>query len=431
MKIAVIGSGISGATCAKFLHQKNVEAVIYEKDEACGGLVHCSVEKNGVIFHQIGGHVFNSKNSQVLDWFWKYFDKEKEFKPALRNAAILLGDRLTSYPIENYIYQLDDKVATLVVNEILELIKKKDQLDSNDLLNSNLTFSNFLLQTFGKTLCDIYFFPYNKKIWQRELDFPVSWLEGKLPMPDPEEIIRSLILRLNENEMVHSSFYYPRKNGSQFIINRLLEEIKVIKNHNVEDISQREGKLYIDGSLYDAVIYTGDIRKLPKIIDSNLLRFEPDEVNYLSYLQCNTTSNVLCECDKNEYSWVYLPSQDYLCHRIIMTGNFSYFNNGSIQNINRSTCTVEFTGVHTKEQMVNEISKLPFNMSYISNNKPRLSYIIQDDLTRKRLKTMRARLQNHNIFLCGRFAEWEYYNMDTAMASAFKVCNDLIDQFNR
>ena len=431
MKVAIIGSGISGATCAKFLHQKNVEVVTYEKDEVCGGLVHCSVEKDGVIFHQIGGHVFNSKNKQVLEWFWKHFDKEKEFKPALRNAAILLSNRFVSYPIENYIYQLDDEVATLIVKEILGIIKANKYLDSDSLPKSNLTFDQFLLQTFGKTLCDIYFFPYNKKIWQRELDFPVSWLEGKLPMPDPEGIISTLVLRLKENKMVHSSFYYPKRNGSQFIIDRLLEGTKIIKNHNINSISLHENMLSISDSLYDAVIYTGDIRKLVDIVHPNLCSFESDEINYLSSLQCNTTSNMLCECDKNEYSWVYLPSQDYLCHRIIMTGNFSHHNNGNIQSANRSTCTVEFTGIHTKEKMLNEISKLPFNLSYISHNKPRHSYIIQDNQTRTRLNIIRSRLQKHNIFLCGRFAEWEYFNMDAAMESAFKVSNDLINQSNQ
>lgn len=349
---------------------------------------------------------------------------------ASRNAAILISDRFISYPIENYIYQLDNKVCISIVNEILEIFKVK-KLDTSSLLPvKTLFFEQFLLQTFGKTLCDIYFYPYNKKIWQRDLAFPVSWLEGKLPMPDPEDIIRSLILRLNENKMVHSSFFYPKKNGSQFIVNRLLENIKVIAREVVQ-VSAKNSKLYIEDAQYDAVVYTGDIRQLPKVLHPTLFSFDPKESNYLSNLQCNATSNVLCECDINEYSWVYLPSQDYSCHRIIMTGNFSGYNNGSIKNKKRTTCTVEFTGIHTKEQMINEISKLPFNMTYISHNKPRDSYIIQDDTTRLRIKSLKCRLKVHNVFLCGRFAEWEYYNMDTAMASAFKVSNDLIDQFNQ
>jgi UDP-galactopyranose mutase len=52
---------------------------------------------NGNLFHLVGGHVFNSKNETVLEWFWRFFDKDKEFVKASRNAKIFLngrGDRL-------------------------------------------------------------------------------------------------------------------------------------------------------------------------------------------------------------------------------------------------------------------------------------------------------------------------------------------------
>jgi UDP-galactopyranose mutase len=45
--------------------------------------------------------------------------------------------------------------------------------------------------------------------------------------------------------------------------------------------------------------------------------------------------------------------------------------------------------------------------------------------TRKNIQLMRQRLASKHLYLCGRFAEWEYYNMDVAMASAISLCKEL------
>src|SRR6187402_3181346 len=85
-KIAVIGAGISGLSIASLLHD-SAEVTLFERADHIGGLVHCSQEK-GVLYHRVGGHVFNSKNKKVLNWFWSKFDKESEFIQAKRNAKI-------------------------------------------------------------------------------------------------------------------------------------------------------------------------------------------------------------------------------------------------------------------------------------------------------------------------------------------------------
>ena len=77
MKICVIGTGISGLSVANMLND-NHEVMVYEKTSKIGGLIKCTRE-DGVLFHRVGGHVFNSKNQEVLDWFWQYFDRDKEF----------------------------------------------------------------------------------------------------------------------------------------------------------------------------------------------------------------------------------------------------------------------------------------------------------------------------------------------------------------
>ena len=136
---------------------------------------------------------------------------------------------------------------------------------------------------------------------------------------------------------------------------------------------------------------------------------------------------MLCDCDKNEYSWVYLPSENLKPHRMIMTGNFSKENNSSKLKKNRITCTVECSGEVTEEDFKKELHKLPFNPKFIAYNFCKNSYIIHDKDTRKLIRLLKDKLKTKRIFLCGRFAEWEYFNMDNAISSAMKTCSNIVE----
>ena len=71
---AVIGSGISGLTCANILKENNKSVKVYEGRKNNGGLITCT-DESGNLFHRVWGHVFNSKKNVVSEWFWKKFDK--------------------------------------------------------------------------------------------------------------------------------------------------------------------------------------------------------------------------------------------------------------------------------------------------------------------------------------------------------------------
>lgn len=99
-KIAIIGAGISGLSTAHFLNEKGFETIVFEKENHPGGLIKCR-RVNGNLFHTCGGHVFNSKRQDVLDWFWSKFEREDEFSKADRNACVFLNGGGQSVGIYN------------------------------------------------------------------------------------------------------------------------------------------------------------------------------------------------------------------------------------------------------------------------------------------------------------------------------------------
>ncbi|PYE91897.1 protoporphyrinogen oxidase [Rhizobium sp. PP-F2F-G38] len=412
-KIAVIGGGISGAACAAMLTAKGHHAVVHEKEKTPGGLVRCTTE-DGNLFHRVGGHVFNSQDEQISQWFWSKFDRENEFLYAKRNAAISFEGAFVGYPVEQHLYQMQQEIVSAISKELLALHVSQQSVVEAD------NFFDFLLQRFGPTLCEKYFIPYNSKIWNVNLrEMPVSWLAGKLPMPSVSDIITSNILRSTEKSMVHAHFFYPKQGGSQFIIDRLLKDTEVKTNDPCSSIRIANG-LSLNGSAYDAVIYTGDIRKLSAMLPGGVTGM--DAVNEL---KSNGTTTVLCSCDANPYSWVYIPDTSIPCHRMIMTGNFSQKNNAADLGANLTTCTVEFVGNVNRLEIENALSALPLNPKMIAVNFEPNSYVIQEMNTRSSVASAREALKPLGIWLCGRFAEWEYYNMDAAIASAARVTEEI------
>ena len=107
-KIAIIGAGVSGLTVAQLLKDK-ARVVVFEKESRAGGLIQCE-RVNGSLFHTCGGHVFNTKRQNVLDWFWQQFNKENDFIKTDRNSVIFLPNgQHIPYPIENFAYLLDEE----------------------------------------------------------------------------------------------------------------------------------------------------------------------------------------------------------------------------------------------------------------------------------------------------------------------------------
>lgn len=411
MKYVVIGAGISGLSIAQLLSEHN-NVTVFEADSRPGGMVKCD-RVNGHLFHRTGGHVFNTKRQDVQDWFWKKFDKDIEFTKVLRNSSInlLSKDFFLPYPIENYTYLLNAELQKQIISDWLQI--------SNDKKPEYENFSDFLLNRFGRTLYSLYFEPYNMKVWRRSLtNVSLEWLEGKLPMPTVEEMIYNNFNHVDERYFVHSSFYYPQKGGSQFIVDRLADGLNIQSNIKVQSIAYNGKQWLVDDQCFDKVIFCGNIKQIPSLLDGiiDLSYF----VRPIEELESHGTTSVLCEIDSNPYSWIYLPSKNHESHRIICTGNFSSTNNAE----GKMTATIEFTDEISVEDIKSNLNKLPLHPKYITHNYEKYTYPIQDNKTREMISALENLLSSNGFYLLGRFAQWEYYNMDVAMGAALDLYNN-------
>lgn len=425
-RFAVIGAGVSGLTAARLLLERGHTVVVFERDATPGGLIKCR-RVNGSLFHTCGGHVFNSRRQDVLDWFWSRFGREEEFSKADRNACVFMDRKGSSlehedipYPIENHVYFFDEDTQKSFYADL-------DEIDRVKGLNTQFTdydnFGDFLRWRFGKTLYRLYFQPYNEKVWRRDLTtVPMSWMEGKLPMPTTQEMRDNNAEKVEEKAFVHSTFWYEKNNGSQFIADRLAEGLEIRYESDIECIRRDGGSWLVGGDRFDKVVFCGNVKDMVRIIDGVDITAFKEPVAKLEY---HGTTAVFCEIDKNPYSWIYQPSRKHESHRIICTGNFSKTNNDLSVPENRITATIEFTDEIDKKAILDNLSRIPLHPKYLDHSYNKYTYPIQDVNTRRMIQSLKNTLAPKGFYFTGRFADWEYYNMDVAIGAAMDVVNGL------
>lgn len=411
---------------AILLQDKGNEVVVFERESQPGGLIKCR-RVNGSLFHTCGGHVFNSKRQDVLDWFWSKFAREEEFSKADRNSCVFMDKNGTSleydnipYPIENHMYYFGKEIQKAFYKDLEEIDKVKG-LDAKFTDYEN--FGDFLRWRFGKTLYNLYFQPYNEKVWRRDLTtVPMSWMEGKLPMPTTQEMRDNNAKKVEEKEFVHATFWYEKKDGSQYIADKLAKGLDIRYNSDIQTIKLVKGKWFVCGEEFDNVVFCGNIKDMVNMIEGvDIIAFKKNVAD----LEYHGTTAVFCEIDKNPYSWIYQPSRNHKSHRIICTGNFSDTNNGTLVLEGRITASIEFTDEIGKEDILDNLERIPLNPRYIDHKFNKYTYPIQDANTRDMIKSLKSLLAPTGLYFTGRFADWEYYNMDAAIGAAMDLVNKM------
>lgn len=407
MKIGILGSGISGLSIAKLLHKYH-DVEILEKKSVYGGIARTR-NIDGISYHLTGGHCFNSKYKDVMDFVFNEVLPKEKWHKVKRDAVIRFKNNEVSYPIEfaiKEIYNFDKELAINITKDFLNAIDDKKYLNLED----------WFRKKFGNTLSDEYFIPYNTKIWnQKPVEMDPSWVEGKLPIPNKESFFSGL-LDVSKDKMPHSEFYYPISNDQNTFIDALASELNIKLNYEVLSIKKDKNNFWIinENLKYDIIINTLPINILPKLI----IDCPSNVINACNMLKYNKVSNMLWETKPTARTWTYIPEKDNFFHRYIHIGNFF--------NPRKNYTITEVIGEKTKQEMIDNGSKDDFLIKPIDYNISDHAYVVFDDNYKKSKEIIFEYLNSIELNTLGRFGEWEYYNMDVCIKSALDLSNKIL-----
>lgn len=298
-------------------------------------------------------------------------------------------------------------------------------------------FEEFIYKVWGAGIAKHFAIPYNRKLWTVPLtDMETSWLGGRVPLPNLDEIIEGALEPVGKPMGPNARFGYPLKGGFEAMMKGFLPHIKGTIEMNADVISvlpQEKIVALADGRRfhYDQLISTMPLPELVRIIGDNAPAEVHDAANGLQHISIRCVNLGIARENITEKHWIYYP-EDSVFHRIFVQGNASPHCNppGGFG----LTCEISYSehkplpcdgqelidlcvedlikvGLMTREDKL--ITANLVNMPY--------AYVVYDHARAKNVETVKNWMEQHGIVLYGRYSEWEYYNSDHAFLAGKKA----------
>ena len=268
MKIAVIGSGISGLS-ASYYFSKKYKVDLFEQDDHFGGhsYTYDIKEENKIIAVDLGFIVFNEQTYPNLIRFFNElnvpFEKSNmSFSVSIKDTNVEYGGSGFNAIFANKKNLLNFKFLKMI-NEIINFYKTAPSLINTE--TSNVTLGDYLKSSkLSKYFIEYHIIPMVAAIWS-------------MPFQKAKEMPLKLFLNFFTNhglfKLKNRPQWYTVSNRSRTYVKKVLEKIsgEVFKNYKVSKILRSEnnvriliGNEYLD---YDHVILASHADQSLELLD--------------------------------------------------------------------------------------------------------------------------------------------------------------------
>jgi UDP-galactopyranose mutase len=492
-RTVVVGAGPTGLSAAYHLGK---DSLLLERNSTVGGWCR-SLEVNGFTF-DYAGHIMFSNEPYVQELYQTLLGDNVHWQD--REAWIYSKNTYTRYPFQGALYGLPSSVIKECIVGAIEarfgplskthsdqnskqVIKISDakaqrgRIELNALhadatnpagkcanpsddccgdgileLAATLTssrddepadnFESFIYKTWGAGIAKHFAIPYNQKLWAVPLaNMETSWLGGRVPLPDLEEMIEGALIPKPRPMGPNARFGYPLHGGFQALMDAFLPHLQseLRLNAEVVKISPKERRIYLqDGSEqeYQNLISTMPLPDLIARMGAEAppsIRRAAEDLHYTSVCCVHVGVGRTHITDKH---WIYY-SEDTIFHRIFVQGNASPYCNppGGFG----FTCEITY-GPHKplpgdETELVKLCIKDARRVGFIREDDPiwatavvylPCAYVIYDHRRAATVERIRSWLALADIIPAGRYGEWEYYNSDHAFVAGKKAAEQVL-----
>lgn len=471
----VIGAGPTGLSAAYHL---GADSLLLEQNETVGGWCR-SVDINGFTF-DYAGHIMFSNESYVHQLYKMLLGGNVHWQD--REAWIYSKNVYTRYPFQGSLHGLPPNVIKECIVGAIEArfgaLKQNRKGHSNGngngsplngksngsgkaaackpgavndccadgILESSAELANFdapdhraaeprnfeefIYKVWGAGIAKHFAIPYNRKLWAVPLDqMETSWLGGRVPMPDLEEMIEGALSPAPKPMGPNARFGYPLRGGFQALMDGWLPHLKgrVLLNSRVAAVSPSRRTVTLDnGRTYR---YGHLISTMPLPV---LIGMIGDEVPAEIRAAAGSLRHVSVRCVHigvgrerlTEKHWIYYP-EDTVFHRIFVQGNASPHCNppGGFG----LTCEITYSEYKPLPCEDDDLIRRCIDDCHrVGIFKPEdpvwataqvdlpYAYVVYDHARKENVGRIRQWLEERGIILAGRYSEWEYYNSDHA-----------------
>jgi UDP-galactopyranose mutase len=454
VKCAIVGAGPTGLSAAFHLDE---DTLLLERNGSVGGWCR-SIDDKGFTF-DYAGHIMFSNDDYVHKLYKTLLGNNVHWQN--REAWVYSKNVYTRYPFQGALYGLPPEVIKECIMGAIEARYGSSSGaaaapvaldccgDSGIELSASArsvqscarrepaNFEEFIYRVWGAGIAKHFAIPYNQKLWKVPLtEMETSWLGGRVPLPDLEEIIEGALRPVPRPMGPNARFGYPLRGGFQALMSAFVPLIKgtIELNAEVVQLSPKDHIIALaDGRrfCYESLISTMPLPELVRLTGDEA----PDEVQEaahgLRHISVRCVNLGVARENLTDKHWIYFP-EDTVFHRIFVQGNASPHCNppggfGLICEISHSPdhplpcegpaliarCVADCIRVGLMREDDTLITASQVDMPY--------AYVIYDHAREHNVAVVKSWLAEYGIVLAGRYSEWEYYNSDHAFIAGKKA----------
>lgn len=379
----VVGAGFSGAVAARELAEAGKSVLVIEKRTQIGGNMYDSEDSNGVLVHWYGPHIFHTSSKDVFDYLKRFSD----WQPYEHRVLGRIDGKHVPIPFNFHSLDLlfPAEQAELIKNKLTEQFPNQQKVSVLDLMNAK----DETVKKFGDFVFEKVFLHYTAKQWGTP----------------PEQVDRSVINRVPvvlgyDDRYFQDTYQFMPANGFTPIFESLLDHPAITVRLNCEagtvlSLDQTQGKIYFEQAEFKGpVVFTGAIDQLFGYA-----------YGQLPYRSLNLVFEQKPVTDFQPAAVVNYPNEE------AFTRITEFKKLGGRQVEGSTTILKEYPMQYDPKA---EKGNIPY---YVISSTENLSRYQQY-----------AELADTfpNLHLCGRLAEYKYYNMDAAILQALRVSKKIL-----
>jgi UDP-galactopyranose mutase len=230
----IVGCGFSGAVLARELAEANKSVKIIDTRKHIGGNAFDIKDKNGILIHPYGPHIFHTNSDKIFAYLSKYT------KWRFYEHRVLARNKSKHYQIPINLNTINSFFNLSLNEKQVESFFEKIRIKKNKIKTSE----DVVLNSVGEELCDAFFRGYTKKQWDLDLSELSAGVASRIPT------------RTNKDDRYFSDKYqFMPKKGYSDLFKNLLNHSSISIDLGVDFFESR------DKYSYKNLIYTGPIDK--------------------------------------------------------------------------------------------------------------------------------------------------------------------------
>ncbi len=203
--VVILGAGLTGLSTA--LHLRGVPYLLAEREQRVGGKARSS-RRDGYTF-DVTGHWLHLRDPRVKALVADLFEPG-QFVEIERKTGVYTHGVMLPYPFQA---NLGGLPAPVVRDCLVDFVQA--QVDAAEPQRpAPRSFEEFVERRFGRGMADLFFVPYNTKLWGvGPEELTPDWGSRFIPLPRTEQIVAGALGLRQDGLGYNARFLYPRAGG--------------------------------------------------------------------------------------------------------------------------------------------------------------------------------------------------------------------------